>query len=198
MKSKHLKLRVGFLILFCVYFIPRIVKAGDDAFPSDSKKPTPSQAVILLRNICDKGIVVMKNDYSGGKKPGCAKVSRYPSGVCTDFAVESVIFGSFVSAHSQEAVIDYSGCEPHVNNFGGSALIRNTGIGWHPIFFSPGERIGSCLKFTKNDLTDTLTCHRFSWTRNWVKLGTGGRWHGEGNEGSGCSGRSGAKGQQSP
>ena len=34
-----------------------------------------------------------------------------------------------------------------------------------------------------DEFQSALSCHRFSETRNWIKLSVGGRWHEEGNEG---------------
>jgi hypothetical protein len=102
-----------------------------EKFPTDSHPPTLEDAHALLPALCGSGAVVKSTQQ--GVDSGCKECPEIvPGGAAfnsTDpaeasFSLYGVIYGSFTHAESQEAVANFSGCEPHANNFGGSVLFE--------------------------------------------------------------------------
>jgi len=52
------------------------------------------------------------------------------------------------------------GCEPHSNNFGGTALLERTGQVWHQLDFFPSALPSECLEFKAQDGLTTLACYQ--------------------------------------
>jgi len=71
--------------------------------------------------------------------------------------IEQIIYGSFTAPGIDEAVVDFHGCEAHVNNWGGSILLRRYEQSWSMVRYEPGVRSLSCLTFSQDGL-DSLVC----------------------------------------
>ena len=71
--------------------------------------------------------------------------------------IEQVIYGSFTAPGMDEAVVDLSGCEGHVNNWGGSILLRSDRQHWSMVRYEPGVRSLDCLNFS-HDGINSLVC----------------------------------------
>ncbi len=71
--------------------------------------------------------------------------------------------GSFTDSDRVEAVVDLSGCDPHVGNFGGSVLLRQSGSRWRVVNYENGYRSQDCLTVETASDRDLLVC-RASYT----------------------------------
>lgn len=72
-------------------------------------------------------------------------------------AIGPVMYGNFTAPNINEAVVDFEGCEAHVNNWGGSILLRGADSNWSMVRYEPAVRSHTCLTFSHNGL-DSLVC----------------------------------------
>lgn len=117
---------------------------GDYDLQSDTKKLSLQEQKTLLTAICgNKNIRKEEGNYI------CDRVPNYPEGCAgiDPFKITGVNFGNFTGNDRVEAIIDYNGCEAHVNEFGGSVLLRQESGKWRVISFTPGIRTNTCLNF---------------------------------------------------
>ncbi len=54
--------------------------------------------------------------------------------------IEGIIYGSFTAPDIGEAVVDFAGCEAHVNNWGGSKMLRRYDRNWSMVRYEPEVR----------------------------------------------------------
>jgi hypothetical protein len=71
--------------------------------------------------------------------------------------IAQINYGSFTAPNMNEAVVFLDGCEPHVNNWGGSILLRGSDSNWSMVRYEPAVRSGNCLTFSHNGI-DSLVC----------------------------------------
>lgn len=123
-----------------------------------SHAPTAAEAKELLGAVCPSS--------SGLGKTGAycnACPSFVESGWDERFSLRSVVYGKFLDTRAPYAVLDFDGCEPHANNFGGSVILRWKGLTrWEFVRYEPGSRTSNCQKLTARDRHDLLLC-RVGW-----------------------------------
>lgn len=74
----------------------------------------------------------------------------------------AVTYGRFLSAQQTTALVDLSGCEAHVTNFGASALLRWEGLTrWTLVQYLPGYRSSQCAVFAGRDGRDRSVCEGY-------------------------------------
>jgi hypothetical protein len=136
-----------------------------EKFPTDSHPPTLEDARALLPALCESGVMAKTTQH--GVDSGCRLCpSVVPGGGAfnsTDpaeasFSLYGVIYGSFTREGSQQAVADFSGCEPHANNFGGSVLFEKSPRGWRVKSYQGGFISSECLKYPMTNGRDLLIC----------------------------------------
>jgi hypothetical protein len=118
-------------------------------FPSDATKVEPDIEREFLELVC----------------PGKVTVSASASCPCLDgsnetLAINRVLFGHFLDASSDDALVGTVGCEPHVAGYGGNVLFTRTSGKWtisRP--YSPGP-VGWCRRVASVDGRDGLLCFR--------------------------------------
>jgi|GEM_PF-1198676 len=115
-----------------------------------SQKPTLKQAKELMAGVCS----------SGATTGACSPCPGFAdSGFDDGMTLEAVTYGKFLKGKDTYALLDLSGCEPHVNNFGGSVLLRWQGLTrWKFVKYAPGYRTENCLKYPAQDGRDLLLC----------------------------------------
>lgn len=135
---------------------------ADEVTNSDSKILSPQEAKSFFDAVCDYREIFTSQE--GGKMTQtCKSVKNYPKGNCLASAgqglqIGHVIYGSFSSTRSKEAVVDYDGCEAHGDMYGGSILLKQAGTSWKVSGFLPGFRSQTCLKFVQSNTKDILVC----------------------------------------
>jgi hypothetical protein len=135
-------------------------------FPTDSHPPTLEAARDLLHAVCpaDSVAVTDRHGVNAGCK-SCPAIVSDSSGTMNGdsdtiaFSLQGVIYGSFTRAGVQQSVASFSGCEPHVNNFGGSILLEKSPAGWKAESYEPGFISDECLKYQLRGGRDLLLCH---------------------------------------
>lgn len=136
-----------------------------EKFPTDSHPPTLEDAHALLPALCGSGVMVKTTQH--GVDSGCKECPEIvPGGGMFDsadpaeasFSLYGVIYGSFTRAGAQQAVADFSGCEPHANNFGGSVLLEKLAQGWKVRNYEAGFISSECLKDGVPGGRDLLIC----------------------------------------
>lgn len=127
---------------------------GDYDLQSDTKKPSLQEQKTLLTAICaNKNIRKEEGNYI------CDNVPDYPTG-CSRFEITGINYGSFTGNNRVEAIIDYDGCEPHANEFGGSVLLRQKSGKWRVISFTPGIHTHICFNFENSLLCLSDSMHQ--------------------------------------
>lgn len=81
-----------------------------------------------------------------------------PDGTTGEMELRTILYGSFVSAHSEDALITTGGCEPHAMNFGGAVLITSKNGKWQKIWYEPGLIADQCRKVKGSDGREILVC----------------------------------------
>lgn len=135
-------------------------------FPTDSHPPTLEMARDLLHAVCPADAIAATGQH--GVNAGCKScpeigvsevgASSVASGEAA-FSLQGVTYGSFTRERVQEVVASFSGCEPHVNNFGGSVLLEETSAGWKVKNYQPGFISDECSKYALRSGRDLLLCH---------------------------------------
>ena len=77
-------------------------------------------------------------------------------------SLENAIRGHFTSAQADELVVALMGCEPHMLNWGGTALFERRKGRWHMRWYDADYRRRpptDCRKFTRSDGRDVLLCY---------------------------------------
>ena len=72
--------------------------------------------------------------------------------------IMAVTYGSFTEPRQREAIVDLSGCERHVNNFGGSIVLRKSSSTWNLIRYEPGNRSHTCQPIKTQNQRHSLVC----------------------------------------
>jgi hypothetical protein len=108
-------------------FIAAASSRAADAGPSDE------EALTILQAICPGKVRshTLKNgkSYGCGGCPALTSFSGQPpsSGTEPDFELRKVLKGSFTRPGASEQLVEFFGCEPHADNFGGTMLLEKSG-----------------------------------------------------------------------
>lgn len=104
----------------------------------------------ILTAVCQPGKVTKKS---------CDKVRGYPEGR-DDCGIELTGDGGdgrFLTGETVYLVADYTNCEPHANNWGGSVLFERTASGLDFKGYFQGVRLSGCVAMT-GGARDRLVC----------------------------------------
>src|SRR5258708_4139092 len=138
---KHRLVALTVLLLLPILFFGQSPTAND---PDLARPAQQQEAMDLLSAICGK---------DAQSKPG-KKGTIYGCRVCPKFTSEAgqganeafpalqlyhVLPGSFTRSGAIEAAVEVTGCEAHVNNFGGTVLLEKIGPTWRFKRYTPGE-----------------------------------------------------------
>ncbi len=118
----------------------------------------------LLPVVCKAGQSVFIGSQGQKSVGSCNPCPSFTSwkGEKEPFDVQSVIFAKPNKKNETLAIMDFFGCEPHVNNFGGTVILRWLGnTNWQFVQFNAGQRTNECLKFATQEGTDKLVCKSF-------------------------------------
>ena len=74
------------------------------------------------------------------------------------YELENLIDGSFTEPGKPEVAAVFSGCEPHVANWGGTLLAERQGAVWVQKSYRSGFHPALCKTFAKPDAHDALVC----------------------------------------
>lgn len=93
--------------------------------PSEAKDPKPLLALLPPAKPCPAGTAF------AGKN---------------EWMYEGVVYGHFLSAQSEDAVVSASGCEPHSDGYGGSYLLTRSANAWRVVWYKPGILTSQCSR----------------------------------------------------
>ncbi len=125
------------------------LSAAAGVLASDAAKPQPAETHALLDSSCPG------KSYIKGKETGC---SVCPEGGNGGWSLAAVYFGRFVSSETENALLATQGCEPHVNDFGGTVLLARQGPQWRLLGYYPGIITASCHKLKSRAAHELLIC----------------------------------------
>ncbi len=152
---------ISVLAVFISYTPVLATISEEQSIISDTQTLSYETATAFLSYICAPGKITSRTDYNNRLIPICTQVPQYPGGGCFDdfgLQIQTAIFGSFSAPGREEVILDYNGCEPHVNTFGGSMLLRKVHRAWTLVRVRPRIHTGTCLKYPTTDGTDLLVC----------------------------------------
>ncbi len=124
---------------------------SEDAHPPDAQ-----EATTVLEVICPDNLQTSKLKH--GLAYGCRRCPDFTGfqgekagpGEGPAFELRAVMRGAFAQAGANELAAEFFGCEPHVNNFGGTLLLRQSGTVWKRVGYEPGA-IGMVRGFKLRD-----------------------------------------------
>jgi hypothetical protein len=76
----------------------------------------------------------------------------------SDFRLRTIIFGHFLGAGSEDALVGGSGCESHANGYSGVYLLTKNRSLWLKVWYNPHQNLDDCKKLTGSDGRDRLVC----------------------------------------
>lgn len=122
------KLVVGIAFLFNILILIGASPAQEDITLTE-KLPLME----LMEVVCDRGKIFHSSD-----KLACKVCPSFTCGGSMGsrekFTLDNVIYGSFIKVGVMEAVLDFSECESHATNYGGSVLLQFSNQGWKKNF----------------------------------------------------------------
>lgn len=115
--------------------------------PSDTRTPTCKQASDLLAVACPGRFSL------NGRGARCRPCPAFIDAGCEDaFNLETAAYGRFLGRAETEAMLDFSGGEPHGANLGGTLILRSKGLtNWALVRFEEAVRTNDCLKYCAAD-----------------------------------------------
>lgn len=163
LRKKH------FVVLLILLLLPILLFGQSPSAnnPDLARQPQQQEAMDMLSAICGKNAL---------SKPG-KKETIYGCRVCPKFTSEAgqgsndafpalqlyhVLLGSFTHSGATEAAVEVTGCEAHVNNFGGTVLLEKLGTSWEFKRYVPGE-VGLNRIYKLKD-GRTLALYQGGWT----------------------------------
>jgi hypothetical protein len=142
----------GLLLLFVATVA--LAQPPKTIFPSDGKDPKQSGGAALLEAVCPGRVIVGKEI---GCRGNCPEFTAFP-GENFEWSLSAITRGHFLSAQSDDAVLSMTGCEPHSENFGGTALLTRHSQEWTMLWYKGGVETSACHKVKLKDLREILVC----------------------------------------
>jgi hypothetical protein len=115
---------------------------------SDAARVTPLELQTYLKSICPEHI----------NPSGCDTCPDSSAFTPEKWTVQAVFLGHFLSPSSEDALVSGSGCEPHLNGYGGSFLFDKQQGSWHRVRYLAGMIAQECKKLSGSDGRDRLLC----------------------------------------
>lgn len=108
----------------------------------------------LLAALCANDDLTVKGDESS-----CRRALSYPSGQNCDLEINTSVRGEFISGKDIILSSYTSGCEPHVNNWGGTVVFEVTSRD-RPVLagYIVGSVLNGCVVLSESGFTDVLIC----------------------------------------
>lgn len=146
--------------------------SGADRFHATfvSEVGAPEQSVILplLKAACGEGVRTVTAD--GRSAFGCGDGSmdeilasrqgsrRYPWMSYVLWEADGVIFGHFLSLTSDDAAINFFGCDGHAELYGGTLLLTKAAGNWKPVWYKAGVITRHCRRVSLRSGRQILFC----------------------------------------
>ncbi len=132
-------------------------------FEAQTRELTAEQAKTFLPILCPGHVAT---EYVGGHNTYGCDVCPAKSGMAGDasapgkikWTVQATIAGHFTASGAEEVVLGVSGCEAHVNNFGGTTLLAKAGGEWKMSWYHPGLITTNCRKIALSGNREILFC----------------------------------------
>jgi len=147
---------VAWLILVAASTSAQPSNPPDPVFPSDSTNPQQTGGRDLLEAVCPGEVV---NGDEIECREGCPDFTSFGSiGDRFRWSLQAVTRGHFLSATSEDAVLWMTGCEPHSENFGGTALVTRRAERWTMLWYKAGVQTEKCHKVPLRNGREILIC----------------------------------------
>jgi hypothetical protein len=149
---KKIWLILVFILSFGSTLIDSVRAAPDN---SRSRVPTAKEVQELLPVVCAGSKI---NFEARSCTPCPDQIPEFEDSM----VFSSIMYGRFLGVGEINAIMDMQGCEAHVNNFGGTMILRWRGLtNWEFIRYEPGVRSGDCLKYPTRAGHDVRVCQTF-------------------------------------
>lgn len=133
------RLAIGLALGAMVTVFLAAARAADADHDSRELRPVEEWAFRLV--VCGRPVIKRGED-------NCARVNSYPGGAISGpvhLDLDTVAYGSFTAANSDQAMVTYIGLEPHANNWGGSILFERQDGRWRLLRWFPGTLTNKCV-----------------------------------------------------
>ena len=127
--------------------------APKPVFPDDSQDPKQAGGAELLEAVCPGHVVVEKNIEC---KIVCPVDIAFKNE--SDWTLDAIVRGHFLSSTSDDAVLSMSGCEPHSFNFGGTILFTRQSGKWTKLWYKGGVPTSNCHRGKLQSGREILVC----------------------------------------
>ena len=127
---------------------------AETSFPSDTKLPAQAEAKDLLAAVCP-GRVALAGSVEC--RLPCPKYTSF-AGEDMTWSFDGITQGHFLSPTSDDAAVSITGCEPHSENFGGTALVTRRSGRWSMLWYKAGVETSRCHKVPLKDRREILVC----------------------------------------
>lgn len=134
---------IVFVVASACFGQTKAIKSNAPAIPK-------SEMLQLLTQICPGG----ERDLACSVCPEGSS----SAGASATWTVEAVFYGHFLSASSQDALVNASGCESHADGMSSSVLLTRQQSSWRIVRYMPGTRAGDCRLLQAADGRDRLVC----------------------------------------
>jgi hypothetical protein len=160
-----------FLAVALLMTLASRVNAADDFKPTfayEALSRDPDVLLPLLKVVCGEGVRTVT--AQGGKALGCGDLDmqeilesrnrprRYEWMPYVLWEADGVLFGHFLSAASEDAVIPCVDCETHPALWGGSLFLTKQDGKWEPVWYKPGVVTRHCHKVSLETGRQILFC----------------------------------------
>jgi hypothetical protein len=118
------------------------------SIPSDAAKVSPAEARDFLEKVCPGHASATSCSVCPKEMPFSAQTWK----------LDSITFGHFLGAASEDAFVSGTGCEPHANLMSGAYLFTKDGSSWRKVWYGAAENASDCKKLMGSDGRDLLVC----------------------------------------
>jgi len=123
--------------------------AHSELIPSDAAQVSSDQTREFLDLICPA-------DAQATGCSNCPEETSYPGHPA--WKLDTITFGHFLGAKSEDALSGGSGCESHANGLLGTYLFTKDQAFWRKVWYDPRENTDDCKKLAASDSRDLLVC----------------------------------------
>lgn len=146
---------LALLLLLAALALAQSAGLPKTIFPDDTLNPKLAGGIEMLEAVCPGHVIVGQEIQCEGL---CSAFFEGRQGWVGTWTLGRVIRGSFLSPGSDDAALAMSGCELHVFNFVGTALLTRDSGKWKMLWYKEGVPTEKCHKVRSASRREILVC----------------------------------------
>ncbi len=123
-------------------------------FPDDTQDPKQAGGAELLEAVCPRHVVVGESVEC---KIACPEFTAF-NGDDLGWILDRITRGHFRSPTTDNAVLSMGGCEPHLENGGGTILLTRQSEKWTMLWYKTGVPTEECHRSKLPSRREILIC----------------------------------------